>query len=73
VTLFVAYLGTSLLLVDAADEDHCRRAIGRRLGHENKPWLWRDIRLSPPTEAHLEALKVWKAPEIKDPAKGRDG
>lgn len=71
--LYVAYLGTSLLLVDAASEDHAREAIGIRLGHRYKPWLWRGIELREPTPAQLEQLKVWKAPEIKDPTVRTDG
>lgn len=75
-TVYLATIGTSLLLVDGDSEDHVRRAVGERLGYKAKPWLWRDMPVVAVEGDELEDLKarlpkVWKAPEIKDPTKGR--
>ena len=74
-TVFVANVGTGLLLVDAADEDHCRAALAKRLGYGHKPWIAAriEIKVDKEAEALLMAhgAKVWKAPAPKVKTKGK--
>jgi hypothetical protein len=74
--IFVANVGTGLLLVDASDEDHCRKALAKRLGYAHKPWIANRIEVRVATDEDqslLKALdaKVWKAPKLEDPTKGK--
>lgn len=67
----------SVTLVDAASEAEAREFIGTKLGYEHKPYLWRQIELTIPTDEQLErdkalGLKVVEAKIKRDPAKGRD-
>ncbi len=74
-TVFVANVGTGLLLVDAVDEDHCRAALVKRLGYGHKPWIAAriEIKVDEEAEALLMAhgAKVWKAPAPKVTTKGK--
>lgn len=42
-TLYSCGVGTSWTLVKADNADAAREQLGRRLGYEYKPWLWRAI------------------------------
>lgn len=75
--IFRATVGSSVTLVDARDEDEAREFIGTKLGYAHKPYLWKRIELSSPTDEQLErdkalGLKVVEAKVARDPAKGRD-
>lgn len=75
-TVYVANIGSGLLLVDAADEDHARKALGIRLHYEHKPWITARIEVREPTDDDRALLmahnaKIWKAPAVKDPTKGK--
>lgn len=74
--IYRATVGSSVTLVDAADENEAREFIGTKLGYAHKPYLWDRIALSSPTEEQLErdkalGLKVVKAVIKRDPAEGR--
>lgn len=76
-TVFRATVGSSVTLVDAADEATARQFIGTKLGYAHKPYLWDRIELAQPTDAQLErdkalGLKVVEAKIARDPSEGRD-
>lgn len=74
--IYRATVGSSVTLVDAADENEAREFIGTKLGYAHKRYLWDGIALSTPTDDQLErdkalGLKVVKATVRRDPSEGR--
>lgn len=74
-TTFYANVGGPLV-VDATDPEHARRYIAERLGYENKPWLVRDLEITPATDEQIERylavadkVNVPRAPVYRDRTK----
>ena len=70
-TVHVAFVGTSISLIEADDVEHARWHVAYKSGYGHKPWLTRDLNIREATANELESFlaqgaRVTKAERRRD-------